>query len=543
MRFSRTSGLLAAACLLATAATGCSGATRNDRTDGPGYQVTAVTPAAKGAIPSFTWSLYAEPQTLDYALAYDYPPNTVLANVCEQLFRVTPDLRIEPGLAVKSANPDPLTWVYTLRDGVKFHSGATMTADDVVASLQRHLDPATGSAWGTAFKNVSTIEKTGPLEVTIHLTKPDALLNELLAASPGTVESAAFLAKAGKDYGSPQGGVDCTGPYAVDSWAQGDNLTLKKYSAYWDRTLAPKADSVKFVFIQDPAARANAFLSGSVDGGYLLPSTSLAQLRSSGQGTVYFGPNTAATDLAVVDLQGTLGDRKVRQALSMALDRKSIITASVAGIGTPAKAPSAQAAWGIAPDRTAGYFAALPEPAYDLEAAKKLVQEAGAGGKKVVMATSTLAPEISVAANAVQSAGKQIGLDVELRPVAPDAYTALFVDPAARAGIDVVLTNAYDSTPDPLELYQSLHTGDFANYGGYSNPAYDALFDQAVAAADPAARADLTAQLQKIAVDDMAIIPLYEAPYTMFLGKRITGAPAGITQLYFPWAAMIGAAN
>lgn len=433
--------------------------------------------------------------------------------------------------------------MYTLRSGVKFHDGSTMTADDVVASLQRHLDPDTGSAWGTAFKNVASIEKSGPLEVTIRLTKPDVLLNELLAASPGTVESAAFLAKAGKDYGTPKGGVDCTGPFAVDKWAQGDSLTLKKFPGYWDTSLAPKSDSVRFVFIQDPAARANAFLSGSVDGGYMVPSASLAQLKASAQGTVHFGPNTAATDLAVLDLKGTLGDPKVRQALSEALDRPSIIKAAIGGIGTPAKAPAAQAAWGIAPDRTAGYFAALPEPAYDLAAARKLVQEAGAAGRKVVMATSTLAPEIGVVANAVQAAGKQIGLDVELRPVAPDAYTALFTDPAAREGIDLVVTNGYDSTPDPLEFYQSLRTGDFANYGSWSNAEYDALFDQAIAATDPVTRADLTAKLQQIAVRELPGIPLYEQPYSVFLNKRITGAPTGIAQLYYPWAATIGAAK
>ncbi|MFD9123881.1 ABC transporter substrate-binding protein [Kitasatospora sp. NPDC059571] len=546
MRVPRSTTLLAAgaALVLATAA-GCSGATRPaagsaDRGAGP---TTPTAPAAKGPIPSFTWSLYAEPQSLDYAQAYDYPPNTVLANVCEQLFRVTPDMRIEPGLALRSAAPDPLTRVYTLRPGVRFHDGSTMTADDVVASLRRHLDPATGSAWGSAFKNVAAVSRTGPLEVTLRLTKPDVLLDELLAASPGTVESAAFLARAGKDYGSPKGGVDCTGPYAVDSWAQGDSITLRKSPGYWDAALTPKANTVRFTFIQDAAARTNAWLSGAADGGYLLPSSALAQLKSSSRGTVYYGPNTAAADLAVVDLKHTLGDLKVRRALSMALDRPSIIKAAAGGVGIPAKAPAAQGAWGLVPDRTAGYYAALPAPVYDVGAARKLVREAGATGKKVVVATSSLAPEISVVANAVQAAGRQIGLDVQLQPVAPDAYTALFTDPAARAGIDLVITNGYDNTPDPLEFYQSLHTGDFSNYGGYSNPEYDALFDRATAAADPAARADLTAELQKIAVRDLPAIPLYEQPYTTFLGSRITGAPTGIAQLYYPWAATIGAAH
>ncbi|MEU4269765.1 ABC transporter substrate-binding protein [Streptomyces sp. NPDC026092] len=542
---SRATALLvrtATAVALAAATAGCSGAT----TSGSGsaaYTVTPTSPPAKGALTSLTWSLYAEPYTLDYALAYDYPPNTVLANVCEQLLRVTPELKIEPGLAVKYANPDPKTWVYTLRPGVTFHDGTTMTADDVVASLTRHMDPATGSPWGSAFKNVASITASGPLEVTIKLNRPDVLLNELLAASPGTVESAAFLKKAGKEYGGPKGKVNCTGPYALDGWAQGESVTLKKYPKYWDASLVPKNDTVTFTFIEDPAARTSAFLSGTSDGGYMVPSSSIAQLRGTTKGKLYFGPNTAAADLSVLDLKGPLGDLKVRRALSMALDRKNIVKAAAGGVGIPAKAPTARGAWALVPDKTEAYFAALPEPVYDVAAAKKLIEEAGATGRTVTLATSTLAPEISVVANAVQAAGKEIGLDVRLKSVAPEAYSSIFVDPTARAGLDLVVTNGYDNTPDPLEFYQYLRTGDFGNYGNWSNAEYDAAFDRANAEPDPARRADLTAELMKIAVRELPVIPLYEAPYSVFLGSRVTGAPTGIAQLYYPWAATIGAAQ
>ncbi|MFD4942724.1 ABC transporter substrate-binding protein [Streptomyces sp. NPDC058239] len=544
MRTPRTIALLACTVSLAAAATACSGATA-PRTagGGAGYRITPTSPPAQGTLDSFTWSLYAEPYTLDYALAYDYPPNTVLANVCEQLLRVTPDLRVEPGLALKYTRPDPRTLVYTLRSGVKFHDGTTMTADDVVASLKRHTNPAVGSPWGSVFKNVDTIEKTGPLEVTIRLNKPDILLNELMAASPGTIESAAFLAKAGKDYGTPKGKVNCTGPYALDSWDQGDSITLRKNAAYWDRSLAAKSASVKFTFIEDAAARANAFLSGTADGGYMVPSSSLAQLRTSGKGTVLFGPNTAAANLAVLDFHGPLGDLKVREALSMALDRKNIVKAAAGGVGVPAKAPAARGAWALAPEKTAALYDTLPEPVYDVAAAKKLVQEAGATGRRITLVTSSLAPEISVVANAVQAAGRQIGLDVRLKAVAPEAYSSIFVDPGARAGLDLVITNGYDNTPDPLEFYQYLRTGDFGNYGKWSNAEYDAAFDRANAEPDPAARAERTADLQRIALRELPIIPVYEAPYSVFLGKRATGAPTGIAQLYYPWAATIGAAK
>ncbi|MFD3538613.1 ABC transporter substrate-binding protein [Streptomyces sp. NPDC058662] len=543
----RMPGIIAFACTAALAAslTACSGAARpqTGTTGGAGFDVTPTSPPARGELDSFTWSLYAEPYTLDYALAYDYPPNTVLANVCEQLLRVTPDLRIEPGLAVKWDQPEPGTLVYTLRPGVKFHDGSTMNADDVVASLRRQMDPATGSPWGSAFKNVDSVEKTGPLEVTIRLGKPDVLFHELLAASPGTVVSAASLATSGKDYGTPKGALNCTGPFSLAQWTQGDSITLRRNPAYWDKELVPKSGSVKFTFIEDAAARVNAFLSGTADGGYMVPSTSFALLRAAGKGSVLFGPNTAAANLAVLDFQGPLGDLRVRRALSMALDRKNIVKAAAGGVGVPAKAPAARGAWALAPERTAALYDTLPEPVYDVEGAKQLVREVSAGGRTITVVTSSLAPEVSVVANAVQAAGRQIGLDVELKPVSPDAYSGIFVDPAARKGIDLVITNGYDNTPDPLEFYQYLRTGDFGNYGNWSDAGFDAAFDRANSEPDPGKRADLTARLQEIALRELPVIPVYEAPYSVFLGKRITGAPTGIAQLYYPWAATIGAAQ
>lgn len=436
--------------VLAASLTACSGASRpqTGATGGAAFQVTPTSPPAQGPLDSFTWSLYAEPYTLDYALAYDYPPNTVLANVCEQLLRVTPDLKIEPGLAVKWEQPDPLTLVYTLRPGVKFHDGTTMAAEDVVASLKRQMDPATGSPWASSFKNVHTIEATGPLEVTIRLTKADVLFHELMAASPGTVVSAASLAKEGPDYGTPKGALNCTGPFALDKWVQGDSITLREHPAYWDKALAPKSRSVKFTFIEDAAARSNAFLSGTADGGYLVPSSSLAQLRAGGNGALLFGPNTAAANLAVLDFEGPLGNLKVRKALSMALDRKNIINAAAGGVGVPAKAPAARGAWALVPEKAATLYDTLPDLAHDVEGARKLVKEAGATGRTVTLVTSTLAPEISVVANAVQAAGRQIGLDVKLKSVSPRRT-------AASSSIRRPVTGSTSSSPTATTTHRT----------------------------------------------------------------------------------------
>lgn len=544
----RTAALAAAVALSAAA---CSGS--SDNTDGgsstPGangakFETAAVTPPGKGNVAQATWSLYAEPQSLDYLYAFDFPPNTVLANVCEQLLRVNPDFTVGPGLATKFENPDPLTWVYTLRDGVKFHDGTTMTADDAVASIKRHIDPANGSAWGTVFKDVVSVEKTGPLQLTIKLSKPNALMNEQLAAQPGTVESAAYLAKTGKEYGNPSGKVNCTGPYQLDSWNTGDSLTLKKFDGYWDKALTPKVDKLKMVFIQDPSARTNALISGEVDGGYMLATNAYEQLKGGGAGALYFGANSGAYNAHVVNMKGTLSDVRVRQALSLAIDREGIVNAALNGYGEPAKAPAPAEAWGTAPEKGKTAYAALPSTARDLTKAKQLIQEAGATGKKVVLVTSNLAAEISVSANAIQQAGKDIGLDVEFKTVAPDAYTALFTDPSTRDGIDLLVTNGYDMTPDPLEYYGTLQTGQFANYGSWTNEEFDKLVDQANATNDPAARADITLKLQEIAVRELPAIPLFNSPYSLYMSKKLTGAtPILSVMMSYPWAAQLGSAS
>ncbi|MEV4303302.1 ABC transporter substrate-binding protein [Nonomuraea sp. NPDC049624] len=535
---------LAVAALAVLAATACGGGAAAPKAAGSAtFTVTADLPPAKGPVDAVTWALYAEPQSLDYAYAFDYPPNTVLANVCEQLMRITPGSRVEPGLASKAESPDPGRWVYTIRQGVRFHDGSPLTADDVVASMRRHMDPAVGSYWVSSYQNVKSVEKTGPMEVTVHLKKPDHLFNEQMGTSAGTIESAAFLAAQGSGYGTPDKGVNCTGPYSLDKWEKGQAINLKRFDGYWDPALKARAATVRNVFISDPAARVNALLSGEADGSYLVPTTGFTRLGSASSGKLYFGPNTAAVSLIPLNLKGTLGDLRLRKALSMALDRKSILQAGVAGVATPAKAPAAIGAWGIAPEAAKQYYAKLPELNTDLEGARKLVKEAGGTGKKIVIATSTMAPDIGVIANAVQAAGQAIGLRVEQKAVAPDAYSALFSDPKARQGVDLVMTIWYDSTPDPLEFYGILQTGNFANYGGYSDPEYDRLVDQAGAEADPAARAAVVAKLQEIAVRDMVWIPLYEVPHSMFLNKRLTGAPTGITQLVYPWAAVLGSAN
>ncbi|MFD7452858.1 ABC transporter substrate-binding protein [Kitasatospora sp. NPDC059827] len=537
-------GRLALATALLSAATmvaACSGPPRGGDSGQAGFQLSASTPPAKGEIDSFTWATYAEPPTLDYIQAFDYPQNTILSNVCESLMRWTPQLTLAPGLAEKATNPDPTTWVYDLRSGVHFHDGTVMTADDVVYSLGRQTDPNNAAAWAQTFQNVDSITKTGPLQVTVKLKQADSQFPQYMATAAGVVAAKAGIEAAGKDYGTT-GSLDCTGPFKLGTWAKGQSLELQRFDDYWGTKA--KSKKVVFSFLTDSSARTNAMLTGDVDGGYLIPTESYDRLKKSGPGTLYFGEGLSTVNVNVTNMQGALGDVRVRQALSLALDRSGFVKTGLAGSGTVTGSLTTKAAWASAPDDVRkSAFDGLTPTTQDIDKAKALVKEAGASGKTLVMATSTIGQDVSLLATAVQAAGTKIGLDIQLRTIAPNAFTALFTDAKAREGIDMFPETYYDSITDPLDLLVNFRTGAYQNFAGYSDKAYDDLIDQATAEYDPAKRGAIEAKLQQAASQQLLWIPVAEWPTAVFLNKRITGAPTTISYMYYPWAADVGAAR
>ncbi|WP_439902792.1 ABC transporter substrate-binding protein [Microbacterium azadirachtae] len=531
----------AAALVAAASLTACSGGSAGGASATAEWTLTTTTTKPSGDIDSFSFALYAEPATLDYAYAFDYPDNQVLANVCESLLRLNPDYSLSPGLAKSFANPDPLTWVYELRDGVTFHDGTPLTAADAVASMQRIMDPQVGSSWFSVYQNVESITQTGAMEVTVKTKIPDSQFNQGMGGSAGVIESAATLAAKGKDYGNSTAGVNCTGPFALKAWKSGESLTLERYDGYWDKELRAKSKEMTFSIIPDATARVNAMKSGSVDGSWQIPMESAAQLQASGKGDVLYAPSSATSDLVVSNMKGVLGDKRVRQALMMALDRPGILKGASQGVGEISDVLTTKLVWGTASEaakKTA--FDDITRYKQDVAKAKKLVEEAGATGKELVYVTAPIGNDFSVVSQATLAAAQSIGLKLTIKTVSPAQYTALFSDPSAREGVDLFYTVWYLSSPDALEMYGVLRTGDFSNYGGWSDAEFDKTVNEAVGTMDPAARSALTAKAQQIANEELPWLPLATGPLPLFLGKRITGLDPSMAFLYYPWAAQIG---
>ncbi|WP_440312998.1 ABC transporter substrate-binding protein [Leucobacter chromiireducens] len=536
----RGAALIAGLAVAGVTLTACSGGATSA---GPiEWSVTDQTAAPSGEIDQVTWASYAEPFSLDYAYAFDYADNQVLANVCESLLRLNPDFSLSPGLAESFANPTPTTWVYQIRDGVQFHDGAVLTAADVVASMRRHVDPAVGSSWASVYQNVVSIEETGPLEVTVTTKIPDSQFNLGMGGSAGVVESAATLAAAGADYGNSSGGVNCTGPFRFDSWKSGEKISLSRFDGYWDAGLRAKSEKFDFVFMADATARTNALKSGEADGSWVLPLDAARNLEDAGKGDVLFGMNTAVSNLVVSNLEGPLGDPRVRKALLMAIDRQGILEAMTSGVGEPTDVFTTESVWADGdPAATQAAFTDIEAYPFDIEAAKQLIEEAGATGQEITIATAPINQEFAVVSQATAAAAKAIGLEPKINTVTPAAYTTLFSDPAAREGVDLFYTVWYLSSPDPLEMYSVLRTGEFSNYGNWSNPEFDQLVTDAVSTMDPKERSALTAQAQQLANAELPWLPLAAVPNAMYLGERVTGLSPSIAFLYYPWAATLGA--
>lgn len=269
------------------------------------------------------------------------------------------------------------------------------------------------------------------MEVTVTTTIPDSQFNLGLGGSAGVIESAATLQELGADYGNSTGGVNCTGPFEFDSWKSGEELTLKRFADYWDKDLAAKSETFKFVFMSDANARVNAMKAGEVDGIWLLPMDAVRSIDADAPGDVLFGLNTSVADLVVSILEGPLGDVRVRQTLLMAIDSQGILDAAYSGIGSVTDVLTTDAVWLDAdPAAKEAAFDDIDSYDYDVEAAKKLVEEAGVAGEEITIVTAPIGQEFAVSSQATAAAARAIGLEAKIETVTPAAYTTLFADPS-----------------------------------------------------------------------------------------------------------------
>lgn len=540
---------VAVAALSILAIAGCTAGGNSAPNAGGGGPLTAddlavTTPAASGPLDLVTWNVpYGEPDTIDPIKAFNYSENTVVANLCESLMRTLPDNTIVPALAESVASPDTRTYVYQLRNDVQFWDGAPMDVADVLFSLKRHLDPAEGSYWaGDVSGNIAAIEQTGEREITVRLTQPDATFNSYMATPLGAVVQRAQREAAGADYGNPEAGVMCTGPYQVDRWTSGSKIALSANEHYWDESLTPVSPRVDIHFITDAAAIAAALKGGEIQGSYDVPLSSVSTLSSAGNGSLTLGRSTQL--IAVISTgQGVFGDPAVRRALLAGLDRELLAETVFEGTATAASSIIPDGGWSAAGEIYEAGRASLPATGADLDAAKAAIAEATVDlGAPITIAYPAERTYYADVISELANVAAELGLTVKPVAVPGESYGTFFTDPEVRNAYDGFVTTNYMDVPDPLTFWSAiLATGGTQNYTGISVPEIDALIAQARAEADEDARAELNNQIQELALQQQPWLPIVTPAVRLFMSSEVTGAPASFSYLYYPWAAGIGA--
>ena len=534
-----------AACALVAAACGrsASGGGSGSGNVSPTTGLVATTPAGTTTVPSVVWAVYRDVNSLDPIFAFDYPENTADSLMCESLLRQAPDGSLQPGLATVT-NPSPTTFVFTLRPGVKFWDGHPVTPADVVFSLDRNTDPKLGGFYGAVFSRVASIQATGASQVTITLKQPDYWLEGELASMPGIIIEKSFAVKQGKNYGTPAGSIMCTGAYEFKSWTPGVGVVAVRNPHYWNPSVHPLVGQITLKGAPDISSFTSGMLTGAIQGSYSFGLSTLDQLKGSSAVKVYQGPGWSTDALIVSSLKGALGDVRVRQALSLALNRRGIINSVYKGAALMPRWLSNPGTFGYGKSVFAAAYSSSPVMNQDLAQAKKLVQQAGATGKTITIGTSSQLANIAAVTGAYQAAAQAIGLKVVLKSVSAQNYINFFIDPKARAGIDGFLTVNYGDYADPAGLLATFDLpGGSQNYDNFSNPQITAALEQARGTADPDQRAALVARAEKLTAAQLPWIPDAQPTSLLLLGKGLTGAISSFAYMFAPWADSLGGAR
>lgn len=536
-RITAASGIALAALVLA----GCSAGTPSGtETAGIDVPFGASTPAATGALESVTWMLSGEPTTLDADIDATTADDTVLANTCDRLMQIQPDLHVAEGIAESAEWVDDTHVVFTIRSGATFHDGSPVSTDDVLWSMQRHA--AEGAAESDEYANVVDMAKTAENQITVTMTQPDAIFIQAMAGDGGIVWNPRVIEAEGDRFGSPGSASACSGPYQVTNWTAGSQLTITKTDNYWNSERAGLTDEVVFRWA-DESAIVNSLTTGEAQGAFLENAAGAKALVNSATASVFQGPSTNAWVIETND-RGALSETKLRQALSLALNREGIAASAFAGLAQPWKTPIGSGAWGYEQDAFEAAYedldgAPATPSADDLAAASALVAEVGAPAEPLVIASNGSSAH-TVIANALVDAASTVGLKAEILVVPAVQYGDFYSDETLRDQADLWPDEYYISKNDPIGFYKNGKSTASVNHSGFADPAYDELVVAGYAATDDAERAKIAIDLQQRWVENAVWIPVVATPATLVMSNEVTGVPSSAAYIYYPWAADLG---
>ncbi len=496
---------------------------------------------------TLTYSYQPEPTAMSTIATTAVPVSIISTKIYESLLEYDgPGMDPKPGLAESwEVSDDQLTYTFKLRPGVKFHDGTDLTSDDVKFSIEEVVRPF-HSRGKTYFTNVASIETPDDLTVVFTLSSPVPFF--LRAFQPG--ESPIFprhgftedeIAKGEVRKAGIMENPIGTGPFKLKEWSRGSYVILEKNPDYWKEG-RPYLDQIVMRVIPDGAARAIAVETGEVD---LVPMSGLPpaemQRLSGVENIVTFSEGSEALGpimwLEVNLREKPLSDVKVRQALSMAIDREKLVNVIWYGNGKPARGPIVSA--------NPIYFdQSLPALAYDPEAAEALLDEAGyprdANGVRFALTQNTLpyGEEWVRQAEYIRQLFGKIGVEVTsenldmggwLKKIYTDwdfdftsSFTHNYSDPTIGVQRAFISSNIRQGAS-------------FSNSMGYENPRVDELLAEAASLPEGDERKAAWAEVQQILHEELPVIFLMEIGYTNVMNDRVHDVITNGVSMYSNW--------
>jgi peptide/nickel transport system substrate-binding protein len=428
------------------------------------------------------------------------------------------NLDVAPGLAERWEIPDPLTYIFHLHRGVRFHDGRALTSRDVKWTFDSLLQGKVRSTKAAVYRFVDRIEAPDDFTVIFHMKEPSAtLLWNLSDGAVGIVPAGSGTEMSNHPIGS--------GPFKFVSAETDKEVVVERNDDYWGEKA--RLERVRFAVVPDATTRALELRKGSADAAInaLTPDTVLTLQRNPSL-AVERAPGTVLAYLGFNLRDPILKDIRVRQAIAYGLDRGPMIEYLWRG--------EAQRARSILPPQSWAYSGNVPAYDHDPDKARQLLDSAGYPAQNGVrfhltMKTST-DENTRLMVAVMQQQLRDVGIALDIRSF---EFATFFAD-VTHGAFQMYGLRWIGGNEDPDIFEYAFHSAKFppngANRGFYSNPNVDSLIDRARREVDPKVRKPLYDELQRILADELPYINLWYLDNVLVHNKRVRNLklnPAG----------------
>ncbi|MBY7144872.1 glutathione ABC transporter substrate-binding protein [Virgibacillus sp. NKC19-3] len=465
---------------------------------------------------------------LDPAGSNDVPSSDVQENIFETLVKQDMDMELQPGLAESWEAVEDDVWEFNLREDVTFHDGSEFNADVVKANIERIMDEDVASPRAFLYEMVTDIEVVDDYTVRFTTEYPFAPLPAHLAHTGGSMVG---LDQIEEDYAAMEDGEEPgsvinenpigTGYFEFDEWSPGELVRLTKNEDYWDDPAL--LDSVTFKVVDEDLTRVAEVTTGDSHIGDPLSPSDVEQIETTDGVHVHDQASVSLSYIGFNMQKEPFDDERVRQAISMAIDKDQIIDGIYDGVGIPAIGP-------IPPD-VFGYDENVSGLDYDVEQAKELLAEAGyEDGFSTTIWTNDNRERIDAATN-VQAQLEEIGIDAEVEVMEFGAY----LEQTANGEQDMFVLGWSVATGDAdyalHPLFHSDNLGEPGNRTFTENDELDALLEEGRQEGDPEAREEIYSEAQELLVDIAPMSYIHHQEYLYSIRDEVKGFEVLPTQI------------